>query len=77
MRVQWNPSKTDTTGTKEFVLYSKVSLDQGLVVDHAPPTIMANHDKARLSTMKKMVLIRDLLIFLVLRQESGHTWEIL
>ena len=35
-----------------------MSLAQGLVVDHTPPTIVANHDKARLSTMKKTVLIR-------------------
>ena len=33
----------------------------GLVVDHAPPTIVASHDKVRLSTMKT-VLIRDLSI---------------
>ena len=46
------PSKTDTIGTKEFVLYSKVSLAQGLVVDHTPPTIVANHDKARLSRIR-------------------------
>ena len=39
-------------GTKDFVIYSEVSLAQVLVVDHAPPTIVANHDKARLSTMK-------------------------
>ena len=64
--VQWNPSKIDTIGTKDFVLYSKVSLAQGLVVDRAPPTIMANHDKARLSTIKKTVLIRDLSISSIL-----------
>ena len=58
--VQWNPSKMDTIGTKDFVLNSKVSL--GLMVDHAPPTIMASHDEARLSAMKKNVLIRDLSI---------------
>ena len=28
--LQWNPSKTDTIRTKGFVLYSKVSLAQGL-----------------------------------------------
>ena len=27
--LQWNPSKTDTCGTKDFVLYRKVSLTQG------------------------------------------------
>ena len=50
--IQWNPSKTNTIGTKDFVLYNEVSLAQGLVVDHTPPTIVASHDKARLSTMK-------------------------
>ena len=35
--IQWNPSKTDIIGTKDFVLYYEVSLAQGLVVDHAPP----------------------------------------
>ena len=37
--VQWNPSITDTTGTKHFVLYSEVSFAQGVIVDHAPLTI--------------------------------------
>ena len=32
----------DTTGTKDFVLYSEVSFDQGVIVDHAPLTIVAN-----------------------------------
>ena len=45
--VQWNPSKADTIGTKIFVCYSEVSLDQ---VDHAHPTITASYDKA-LATM--------------------------
>ena len=27
--IQWNPSITDTTGTNDFVLYSKVSFAQG------------------------------------------------
>ena len=44
--IQWNPSKTDTIGTNNFVHCSKVSLAQGLVVDHAPPTIAASYDKA-------------------------------
>ena len=43
------------------------------MVEHAPPTIMANHDKARLLTMKKTVLNQ----FLDLRQESGRTWAII
>ena len=55
MYIQWNPSKMDTIGTKDFVLYSVVSLAQGLVVDHTPPTIVASHDKAILSTMKKTI----------------------
>ena len=33
--IQWSPSITDTTGTKDFVLYSEV------VVDHAP--LIYNH----------------------------------
>ena len=60
--IQWNPSKVDTIRTKHFVRYSKVSLAQGLVVDHAPPTIAASYDKALLWTMKKTVLMRDLSI---------------
>ena len=28
MKVQWNPSKADTIGTKDFVLYREVSLTQ-------------------------------------------------
>ena len=47
--LQWNPSKTDTIGTNDFVLCSEVSLAQGLVVDHVLPTIAANYDKARLA----------------------------
>jgi hypothetical protein len=46
MCIQWNPSKTDTSGTKIFVLYSEVSIVQWLVVDHAPLIIVANYDKA-------------------------------
>ena len=51
-KIQWNPSKTDTIGTNNFVRCSKVSLARGLVVDHAPPTIAASYDKARLWMMK-------------------------
>ena len=43
--IQWNPSKTDTIGTNNFVHCSEVSLAQGLVVNHAPPTIAASYDK--------------------------------
>ena len=43
--VQWNPSKTDTIGTNDFVRCSEVSLAQGLVVDHAPPTITARRKR--------------------------------
>ena len=49
----------DTIGTKDFVHCSEVSLAQGLVVDHAHPTIAASYDKALLWTMKKTVLMRD------------------
>ena len=58
--IQWNPSKADTVGTKNFVRCSEVSLAQGLVVDHTPPTIAASYDKALLWTKKKTVLMRDL-----------------
>ena len=63
--IQWNPSIMDTTGTKHFVLYSKVSFAQGLIVDHAPLTIIivASYAGARLWTMKSVVLMKDLLTF--------------
>ena len=69
--LQWNPSRTDTIGTKDFVVNNKVSLAQRLVVDHAPPTIMASYDKA---TMKKTVslLIRDLSISRLLGKNLGN-----
>ena len=44
--VQWNPSKTDSIVTNDFVGCNEVSLAQGLVVDYAPPTIAASCDKA-------------------------------
>ena len=50
--IQWNPSKADTIGTKD-VHCSEVSLAQGLVVDHAPPTVVARYDKALQWTMKQ------------------------
>ena len=56
INVQWNPSKVDTIGTKNFVRCSEVSLAQGLVV----PTIAASYDKALLWTTMKTVLMRDL-----------------
>ena len=40
------PSNADTIGTNNFICCSEVSLAQGLVVDHAPPTIVASYDKA-------------------------------
>ena len=40
--IQWSPSITDTTGTKDFVLYSEVSFAQRVIVDHAPLTIVAS-----------------------------------
>ena len=49
------PSKADTIGTKNFVHCSEVSLAQGLVVDHAPPTIAASYDQALLWKAKKTV----------------------
>ena len=39
------------------VLYSEVSFAQGVIVDHAPLTIMASYAGARLWTMKSAVLI--------------------
>ena len=60
--IQWNPSKADTIGTKNFVCCSEVSLAQGVVVDLAPPTIAASYDKALLWMTKKTVLMRDLSI---------------
>ena len=32
--VQWNPSKTDTTGTQIFVRYTGVSFTEGLCKPH-------------------------------------------
>ena len=46
--VQWSPSITDITGTKDFVLYGEVSFAQGVIVDHAPLTIVASYAGARL-----------------------------
>ena len=46
LHIQWSPSKTDTTGTKDFVLYSEMSLAQELVADHAPLPIVANSNAA-------------------------------
>ena len=59
--IQWNPSKTDTIGTNNFVRCSEVSLAQGLMVDHALPVIAASYDKAQLWMTKKTVLMRGLL----------------
>ena len=53
----------DTTGTKDFVLYSEVSFAQGVIVDHAPLTVVASYAGVRLWTMKLVVLIKNLLIF--------------
>ena len=57
--IQWNSSITDTTGTKNFVLYGKVSFAQRV---HPPLTILASYAGVRLSTMKSDVLIKDLLV---------------
>ena len=40
--LQWSPSITDTTGTKNFVLYSEMSFAQGVIVNHAPLIIVAS-----------------------------------
>ena len=53
----------DTTETNDFVLYSEVSFAQGVTVDHASLTIVANYAGARPWIMKSVVLIKDLLIF--------------
>ena len=37
-----------------------MSLDEGLMVDHAPPTIAASYDKALLWKTKMTALMRDL-----------------
>ena len=63
IQVQWSPSITDTTETKDFVLYSEVSFAQGVIVDHVSLTTVASYAGARLWTMKSVVLIKDLLIF--------------
>ena len=52
--VQWSPSIMDTTGTKDFVLYSEVSFAQGVIVDHAPLTIVASYAGARLWIMNQL-----------------------
>ena len=54
---------------QRFVIYSEVSFAQEVIVDHAPLTVMASYDGARLRTMKSVVLIKDL----SLRQESRRT----
>ena len=61
--IQWSLSIMDTTGTKDFVLYSEVSFAQWVIVDHAPLTIVASYAGDRLWTMKPVVSIKDLLIF--------------
>ena len=61
--VQWSPSITDATGTKNFVRYSEVSFAQGVIVDHTPLTVVASYAGARLWTMKPVVMMKDLLIF--------------
>ena len=37
--IQWNPLKRTPLEPNDFVCCSEVCLAQGLVVDHAPPTI--------------------------------------
>ena len=50
------PLQRTPLGPTTVSTIARVSLAQGLVVDHAPPTIVANYDKARLWTTKKNVL---------------------
>ena len=59
MKYNGTPLKQNI-GTKDFVHCSEVSLAQGLMVDHTPPTVAVSFDKALLWMMKKTVLIRDL-----------------
>ena len=54
------PLKRTPLGPTILSAVARVSLAQGLVVDHAPPIIAANYDKARLWTTKKTVLMRVL-----------------
>ena len=58
----------DTTGTKDFVLYSEVSFAQGVIVDHTPLAIMASYAGARLWTMN--YINKEYLLILALRPES-------
>ena len=58
LHLQWSPSITDTTGTEDFVPYSKVSFPKGVIVDHVPLTIVASYAGARLCTMKSVQLIK-------------------
>ena len=70
--IQWNPSKTDTTRTQDFVLFSEVSLAQGLIVDHAPLPVVANSNAARLRAMKPTSSIRTLLNFSFRQKSRTH-----
>ena len=54
--MQWSPSITNTTGTKDFVLYSEVSFAQEVIADHTPYTNMASCAEARLWTMKSVIV---------------------
>ena len=54
------PLKWTPLGPTIVSAIARVSLAQGLVVDHAPPIIAANYDKARLWTTKKTALMRVL-----------------
>ena len=51
MKLQWNTSKTGTTGTKNFVCCSEVSVAQRLVTDNTPHLTVANCVRIRLKTM--------------------------
>ena len=59
-QLQWSPFITDTTGTKDFIFYSKVSFAQGVIVDHcAPLAIVASYTGARLWTMHEISYIDE------------------
>ena len=50
------PLKRTPLGPKILSAIARVSLAQGLVVDHAPPTIAASYDKVLQWTTKKIML---------------------
>ena len=73
--LQWSPSITDTTRTKDFVLYSKGSFAEWVIVDHASLTIVASQSKTmdhEISWIdKRSIDIQPL------DKNQGHIWAIL